>query len=225
MRRALYAGLAAGVVAVGAWALIGARVMAWNDATGELDMPWLGNGARARLFTKQSTCLMCPTGYTYHRSWGRSGRSGQEPYDMVDGALRFLQQRGVLDGWPEAIAEGTVYDGRETITPRAAPYRFTVVMIEPTVIVMRFDLGALIKVGGAEADQTIGTPRLNQAVEFGTRLPASGTLLWFSPDTAQLPAPVPLSTPEHGEIVVKNLRLVLDRHGDEWTVARPGPAN
>jgi hypothetical protein len=225
MRRALYATLALGVVAVGAWSLIGAGAMAWNDATGELDMPWLGNGARARLFTKQSTCLMCPTGYSSHRSWGRSGGAGHEPYDAVDAALGFLQQRGVLDGWPEAIGEGTVYDGRETITPRAAPYRFTVVMIEPMVIVMRFDLGALIKLGGAEADQAIGTPRLNQAVEFGTRLPASGTLLWFSPDAAQLPTPISLTTPEHGEIVVKNLRLGLDRHADQWTVARPVRAN
>jgi len=48
----------------------------------------------------------------------------------------------VLGAWPEAIAEGSVGDGQEIINPRAAPYRFTVVMIEPPVVVMRFDLGA-----------------------------------------------------------------------------------
>jgi hypothetical protein len=96
-------------------------------------------------------------------------------------------------------------------------------MIQPTVVVMRFDLGALIKEGETRDDQEIGTPRLNQPVDFGIHVPASGTLLWFSPDAGQLPVAVPLSTPGHGEIVVKGVRLVLDRRGDEWIV-EPGTA-
>jgi hypothetical protein len=200
--------------------LVAAPAFSWDDRTGDLDMPWLGSGGRARLFADRSTCLMCPTGYTDRRRWGRSAGSGEEPYGTVGGALRFLQQKGVLDAWPEALAGGTIIDDDGIITPRAAPYRFTIVMIQPTVIVMRFDLGALVKVGGRD-DQTVGTPRLNQSVEFGTHLPATGTLLWFSPDAGQPPTPVPLSTPDHGEIVVKGIRLVLERHGDEWTVARP----
>jgi hypothetical protein len=55
---------------------------------------------------------------------------------------------------------------------------------------MRFDLGALVKVGDVSEGQTIGTPHLNQPVDFGTRVPATGTLLWFSPDAGQPPAPV-----------------------------------
>jgi len=207
---------------IGAASLLGACAR-WEDGTGTLDMPWLGRGEQARLFTRESECVMCPTGFTYERSWGSSGRSGQDPYLTVGRALGFLHARGVLDGWPQAIGEGSVGDGDEIITPRAAPYRFTVVMIEPTVVIMRFDLGALIKVGGADPERTVGTPRLNQGVEFGTRLPASGSLSWFSPDANQLPTPVPLITPEHGEIAVAGLRLALDRHGDEWTVARPSP--
>jgi hypothetical protein len=196
----------------------------WGDATGTRDMPWLGRGERARLFSRESACVMCPTGSSYERSWGSSGRSGQDPYDTVGRAFGFLHARGVLDDWPTAIGEGSVGDGSQIITPRAAPYRFTVVMIEPTVVVMRFDLGALVKVGGADAEQTIGTPWINQGVEFGTRLAATGSLSWFSPDGGQPPIPVPLTTPERGEIVVAGLRLDLDRHGDEWTVARPVPA-
>lgn len=202
-------------------AALAAPARAWDDATGALDMPWLGSGERARLFTRKSTCFMCPTGYTFERSWGRSGRAGEDPYDTVGAALRFLQARGVLDAWPEAIGEGSVGDGREIIEPRAAPYRFTVVMIQPTVVVMCFDLGAMVKLGGVADDQAIGTPRLNQGVGFGTRLPASGTLLWFSPDAAQVPTPVPLATPDHGEIEVKGVRLALERRGDEWTVEHP----
>jgi hypothetical protein len=94
-------------------------------------------------------------------------------------------------------------------------------MIEPTVVVMRFDLGALVKVGAFDPDQSIGTPRLNQGVEFGTRLPATGTLQWFSPDAKQLPGPVDLVTSERGEIVVDGKRLVLERRGDDWLVLRP----
>jgi hypothetical protein len=200
---------------------VAAPALPWDDRTGDLDMPWLGGGDRARLFADRSTCIMCPTGYTDRRRWGGSARSGEEPYGTVGGALRFLQQKGVLDAWPEALAEGTVIDDDGIIEPRAAPYRFTVVMIQPTVVIMRFDLGALIKVGDVSEGQAIGTPRLNQPVEFGTHVPATGTLLWFSPDAGQPPAPVPLSTPDHGEIVVKGTRLVLQRRGDEWIVDRP----
>jgi len=202
--------------------LVATPARSWDDRTGDLDMPWVGGGGRARLFADRASCLMCTTGYTALRRWGSSPRSGEDPYDTVGSALRFLQKKRVLDSWPEAIAEGTVIDGDETITPRAAPYRFTIVMIQPTVVVMRFDLGALIKEGEMRDDEEIGTPRLNQPVDFGTHIPASGTLLWFSPEAGQAPTAVLLSTPDHGEIVVKGIRLVLDRRGDEWIVDRPG---
>jgi hypothetical protein len=208
-------------VVITALLLVTTPALAWDDRTGDLDMPWLGGGGRARLFADRATCIMCPTGYTDRRRWGRSGRSGEEPYGTVGAALRFLQQKGVLDAWPEALAEGTVIDDDGIIEPRAAPYRFTVIMIQPTVVIMRFDLGALVKVGEVREGQSVGTPRLNQPVEFGTHVPATGTLLWFSPDAGQPPAPVPLSTPDHGEIVVKGTRLVLQRRGDEWIVDRP----
>jgi len=204
--------------------LIATPVRAWDDATGSLDMPWLGSGERARLYAKKTSCLMCTTGYEYHQSWGRSGRGGSDPYGDVQRAFGFLQKRGVLATWPEAIGEGSVGDGTEIIEPRAAPYRFTIVMLEPTVVVMRFDLGALVKVGDFDPEQSFGTPRLNQGVEFGTKIPATGTLLWFSPQADQLPTPVALTSPDHGEIVVQGRRLALDRRGDDWAVAAPRPA-
>jgi hypothetical protein len=188
-------------------------------------MPWLGNGGRARMFTKTTTCMMCPTGSSFHRAWGTSGSGGTDPYDDVDAALVFLKGKGVLDAWPKAIAEGTVSDGRETIEPRAAPYRFTIVMLDPMVIVMRFDLGALVKAVDFDADQAIGTPRLNQSVEFGTHVPRTGTLLWFSPTAGEVPAPVHLASADRGEIVVQGKRVVLERHGEEWVVLAPERAD
>ena len=194
---------------------------AWDDATGTLDMPWLGGGGRARLFTKKSFCMMCPTGYSFHRSWGATGGSGSDPYSEVGAALRFLKTKGILDGWPEAIGEGSVSDGKETIDPRAAPYRFTIVMLQPTVVVMRFDLGALVKVGDYDPDQSVATPWLNAGVEFGTHVPATGTLQWFSPDADQMPTPVAMADADHGEIVVQGKTLGLERHGDAWLVRAP----
>ncbi len=212
-------------VVLGAALLVARPARAWNDATGDLDMPWLGSGARARMFTKTTTCIMCPTGSSFHRSWGTSGYAGTDPYDDVDAALRFLQSKGVLDTWPKAIAEGSFSDGRETIEARAAPYRFTIAMLDPMVIVMRFDLGALVKAVDFDADQAIGTPRLNQAVEFGTHVPATGTLLWFSPTAGQVPTPVRMTDGEHGEILVQGKRLGLERHGEEWLVRAPERAD
>lgn len=211
------------IAAVVTAAVLGGAVPAgaWNDATGELDMPWLGSGARARMFTKTTTCIMCPTGTSFHRAWGTTGWNGTDPYDDVGAALRFLRKKGVLDAWPEAIAEGGVADGTELIEPRAAPYRFTIVMLDPMVVVMRFDLGALVKAVDYDAEQAIGTPYLNQAVEFGTRVPATGTLQWFSPTADQAPTRVTMSGDTHGEIVVQGRRLVLDRRGSEWIVAAP----
>lgn len=214
--------LAATIAMIAAAVLGGAApANAWTEATGALDMPWLGSGARARLFTKTSTCIMCPTGTSFHRAWGTSGWNGTDPYDDVGAALRFLRKKGVLDAWPEAIAEGGVADGTELIEPRAAPYRFTIVMLEPMVVVMRFDLGALVKAVDHDPDQAIGTPYLNQAVEFGTHLPATGTLQWFSPTADQAPTRVTMTGETRGEIVVQGRELVLERRGGEWIVAAP----
>jgi hypothetical protein len=120
-----------------------------------------------------------------------------------------------------AIAEGSVADGNEIIEPRATPYRLTVVMIEPMVIVMRFDLGALVKLGGGDPDQALGSPRLNQSIAFGTRVPATGHLLWFSPAADQAPTPVTMLAPDRGEIVAAGTRLALRREGATWVVAAP----
>ncbi|MEO7974093.1 MAG: hypothetical protein ABIU84_10960 [Thermoanaerobaculia bacterium] len=164
---------------------------------------------------------MCPTGSQFHQSWGRSGGAGADPYSDVGAALRFLQKKGDFNTWPEAIGEGSVGDGNEIIEPRATPYRFTIVMLEPTVIAMHFDLGALSKIGGGNPDQMIGSPRLNQAVAFGTRVPAAGHLLWFSPTADQLPTPVTMLTADRGEIVASGVRIEMRREGDVWIVGAP----
>ena len=202
--------------------LAATSVVAWDDVTGDRDMPWLGSGGRARWFHDRSQCFMCPTGYRDQERWGRSRWTGEDPYTTVGQAMRFLHDAKELERWPEAIGAGSVGgEGPGTIEPRALPYRLTVVMIEPTVIVMRFDLGALVGLPAPHDAPTIGTPWLNQGVEFGVRVPASGTLLWFSPDAKQRPTPVGMRGDDHGEIVAQGKRLVLDRRGGTWQVTVP----
>lgn len=202
--------------------LVPLAARAWEDQTGDRDMPWMGRGGRAHWFFDRSSCLMCPTGYTDSVRWGRWRFTSEDPYLTVGVAMRFLQQQHVLDAFPAAIGEGSVGgDGSdEIIRTRTAPYRFTVVMIEPTVVIMRYDLGALAGLPGPATDQIIGTPRLRQWVEYGTRIPDSGSLQWFAPGSGHVPAPVTLSTPDHGEIVVDGIRLDLRRRDDYWDVTR-----
>jgi hypothetical protein len=165
---------------------------------------------------------MCPTGYTVRRRWGTSGWRGEEPYDTAGRALRFLRDRGILDGWPVALGEGDVGDGGEIIHPRVAPWHLTIVMLSPTVVVMRWDPGALVGLGGAADDQTIGSPRFAGGVAFGTRFPATGTTLrWFSPDAGQPPAPVTMETPDRGVVRVDGVTVVLERRSDAWVVLPP----
>ena len=201
--------------------LVGTAV-AWDDVTGERDMPWLGSGGRARWFHDRSSCFMCPTGYRDEERWGRSRWTGEDPYATVGRAMRFLHDTKQLERWPAAIGEGSVGgEGPGTIEPRALPYRLTVVMIEPTVVVMRFDLGSLVGLPAPRNAPTIGTPRLAQGVEYGTRFPATGTLLWFSPDAKQEPMPVAMRDDDRGEIVAQGKQLVLDRRGGTWQVTVP----
>jgi len=94
-----------------------------------------------------------------------------------------------------------------------------VVMIEPTVIVMNFDLGALIHEGEVKHGQVVGTPYIDGYLTYGTHVPATGTLLWFSPAAKVAPTPVKDQASGHGTIEVSGVRLALERHGDEWVVA------
>jgi hypothetical protein len=86
---------------------------------------------------------------------------------------------------------------------------------------MRFDLGALVGLPAPRGAPTIGTPWLNQGVEFGARVPATGTLLWFSPDAKQQPTAVAMTGDDHGEIAAQGKRLVLERRGGAWQVTVP----
>jgi len=192
---------------------------AWDDKSAGADLPWLGSGGRAHLYHQRSSCFGCTTGYRDEERWGRGAWSGEDPYVTVSNAMGFLARTDMLAKAPRSKGAGDIGGaGGEggIISPRALPYRFTVVMIEPTIVVMNFDLGALIHEGEPTQGQIVGSAYIDGNVSYGTRVPATGTLLWFSPDAKQAPTPLANQSSGHGEIAVGKTRLVLDRVGDSW---------
>ena len=183
------------------------------------DMPWLGSGMRARLYYRESSCLMCPTGYQSEERWGRFSWSGEAPYNTVSKAMSFLSNAPLFANAPSAKGAGSIADDSGIITPRALPYHFTIVMLEPTVVVMNFDLGAIIHAGEAQQGQVVGTPYIDGYLSYGTKVPATGTLLWFSPEDRAGPKIVSGQKTGFGDIRLTNgIKLALELRGDDWLI-------
>jgi len=194
----------------------------WEDKSGA-DMPWLGGGGRAHLYHQRSSCMGCPTGYQDEERWGGSAWSGKSPYATVGKAMEFLAENAGALRSARSIGAGAIggAGGKDgIIEPRALPYRMTVVMIEPTVVVMNFDLGAMIHEGEPQTGQIVGAAYIDGVVGYGTRVPATGSLLWFSPEAKAAPAPVANQSSGKGEIRVGGVTLSLERGANYWTVTR-----
>ena len=201
----------------------------WNDVTGTRDMPWMGSGGRARLFKRDVSKpwdVMNPRGPTIETSWGSRGGSGAPFLDAGDRVTAYLASTGFLKPWPAyPVAPGG--------SPKAAfPYRVTIVCLEPTIGILRFDLSAAIEdptefsfgafpVSLRETgyDQHAMGSGLANPVMFGTRLAYGATLLWFSPDAAVPPTPLVLAG-GRARIAVKGVTLELERRGEEIVVVR-----
>lgn len=194
--------------------------LAWKEVPG--DMPWLGSGGRARLYAEDRGCFGCTTGSRHVERWGRNSLSGPSPYETLNEAMSFFAAIGGLADAPKAGGAGsTATESGEIVETRALPYGFTIVMIEPTVMIMNFDLTALVRGGESPQGQVAGgSPRVEGWVHYGTRVPATGSLLWFSPAVKQAPQLAARGDATHGEIVVNGVRLALDRQGDAWVVTR-----
>lgn len=101
--------------------------------------------------------------------------------------------------WPATQEAGTSSDGDRTYEPRRPPSTFTIVMIQPTVVVMSYDLGAL---AGAVPPPAHGlrNPHIDAWIHYGSEISASGSLSWFSQDVGQEPTPVRMQSEDRGEI-------------------------
>jgi hypothetical protein len=200
----------------------------WTDNTGKRDMQWMGKGGHARLYLIDRSKLldiMNPRGPTIERSWGASGWSGESPYDTAQHAMDFLARVGFLEGYPVYPA----YDAQPGV--KAFPFRMTIVAIQPTVAILRFDLSAAIEdpipfVFGSMAPshreqsdiQDVGPSGTLARVMIGTHLvDHPGTLLWFSPDLNVKPTPLDLSG-GRAEITLPTFKLTVARKAGELEV-------
>ena len=201
----------------------------WNDVTGARDMPWRGAGGRAKWFVRDTTTpldAMDPRGPKIETRWGASGGSGESPYATGDRAADYLERIGALKEWP-------AYPKVDQRPPmRAFPYRVTIVCIEPTVAIMRFDLAAAIEDPiefsfGAfppshrdnSHEQRVAGGTITNAIMFGTRVASGGSLLWFSPDAQVPPTPIELAG-GRARIVAKGITFELEQRGGEILVSR-----
>jgi hypothetical protein len=82
-------------------------------------------------------------------------------------AMSFLFSEGGMAKAARSIGSRSISDGSGIIEPGALPYHMSVVMIEPTVIAMNFDLGALIHDGEVRNGQVVGTPYVDGYLAYG----------------------------------------------------------
>jgi hypothetical protein len=199
----------------------------WTDVTGGLDMPWVGKGGRAHWYKKDVSGILDfdPRGPKIESRWGASKGSGENPYDSAIKAVEYLRQIGYLKQWPSYPAQ----PGVEAVS--TFPYRLTIVAIQPTVVILRFDLAAAIEdpipfsagtfppsQRGNYYEQGLTWAGLKNKVMFGTKVLNQGTLLWFSPDAKVAPTLLDTASGRDLEIALPGIRLRLVKMGQEWDV-------
>jgi hypothetical protein len=200
----------------------------WNDTTGARDMPWLGKGGRAGWYRIDKTKpwdFMNPRGPTIETHWGASGASGEDPSETAERAMAYLARVGFVKDWPRYPG----YEGHEG--PLAMPWRMTIVAIQPTVAILRFDLSAALADpipfafgafppshrNQAEIQDVTGSGTVNR-VMIGTHLvDRPGTLLWFAPELGIAPRPLDVSS-GRAEMVLPAFRLQVVRRSGELEV-------
>lgn len=228
------------------------------------DLPWVRPGEKARYFSKRRADWN--TGVTSFAEWGSNFWRSEDPITTAYDAFAFLENRRAMDDWPRShdgdsgtFTHPSVYDeltpdirtktdpyGQTIVTYliRVAPYRFHLVSIEPTVIVMQpkpelLDWwGEYVRSEYSETSRWVRWIRemqspqlvahtiwLENPIEFGTRLPAENPgstagWLWFSPDLRRPPGALPLSRTAPAELPLDRGRLVFTPVGEGWAVTR-----
>ncbi|MBP1151156.1 hypothetical protein JOD69_003004 [Methylocaldum sp. RMAD-M] len=218
------------------------------------DLPWAAPGRKARYYSLKSWDWN--NGITRVPAWGSNSWRKEYPLDTANKAFAFLEKHRAMNAW---LAAGTfetysVYDQRQpgdvhhqddygntivTYSQRVAPYRFFIVSIEPTVIVMQSapELPAwqeeYVQQGYSRDSRWIrwymSLPEqqrlpdlvwLQNPLEFGTELPRGSGWKWFSPDLEQLPTDLPLVESGSAVIPLKHGQLKFRPSESGWHVVR-----
>lgn len=200
----------------------------WSDQTGKRDMPWMGKGGRAHWYVIDKTKpwdFMNPRGPTLEWHWGSSGGSGTSPYEDSEHMMAYLDRVGFLKPWPRYPSDSNHKDAI------ALPYRITIVSIQPTVAILRFDLAGVVEDPiefsfGAfppsqrdnATDQGLAWANTPNRIMMGTHLANNGSMMWFCPEENIAPRPLDVSS-GHAEMMLKDFKLGIDLKGGEFEVA------
>jgi hypothetical protein len=218
------------------------------------DLPWAAPGRKARYYSLKSWDWN--NGITRVPAWGSNSWRKEYPLDTANKAFAFLEKHRAMNAWPaagtfetysvyEQLQPGDVHHQDDygntivTYSQRVAPYRFFIVSIEPTVIVMQSapELPAwqeeYVQQGYSRDSRWIrwymSLPEqqrlpdlvwLQNPLEFGTELPRGSGWKWFSPDLEQLPTDLPVVESGSAVIPLKHGQLKFRPGESGWHVVR-----
>lgn len=172
--------------------------------------PWIAPGTRALLFFRQVENF----GVTGERAWRDAQGRDHLVNDIQDDIEEFLYKSGMMARWPDSNS------GNEHGTMRLAPFRFTVVTVNPTVVLMSpFDFGAPVGKSASELlapiwnKRCLGNGYMVNWLECDITTPYATDMQWFSHDLGKWPAPIAWKD-GRAEIDLGNgERLALTRDG------------
>ncbi len=188
----------------------------------ERDLPWNGENKRPSVQRREFCAAMQSSGCSIQERWKNSFFDKQRPERVyVKKIDQYLIDAGVIKKWSkegEYISEKNRLDKDER-NRRTAPYDFTMVSINPIIVIMTpYDLGKIKKENGYEyhrmledSDNYISSysggcslnPKyylysvhLENRIIYATIFNYSKEILWFSPDLRI--EPKLLNIPEKG---------------------------
>jgi hypothetical protein len=153
-----------------------------DDAT-----PWIAPGTRALLFIRSVEGF----GVTAERAWRDASGRNHFVNGIQDDIEEFLHKTGLMAQWPDS------HSGNEFGTERLAPFRFTVVTVNPTVVLMTpFDFGS--PTGKSESGVLapigdkgcLGNHHMINPLECDIVALYAPEMQWFSHDLERSPAPI-----------------------------------
>jgi len=191
----------------------------WEETV--IDGPWVAPGVHAREFSRSYYAGLMATSDATDTVWTTAKGGRRNMSRILDAVERHLKQLGYFDRLPESQSG---YDG---YIQRLAPFKFHVVAINPTVVLMvPHDFGnpkgnrSTRDIVGSQPKQSRGSKYMINYIEYGTKLPYHPDILWFSPDLGTSPMPLTRRTSSEQEIIHKRIRLVTKGEGDAWITHR-----
>ncbi len=127
----------------------------------------------------------------------------------------FIKQTTIYSAWP---GTNSYVNG---VQKRLAPFRFTLVSIKPTIVIMQpRDYGKLDRSTAeivGEREHAFYLPGLSNPLYYGAQLPSSTEIWWLSPDLNR--PPQRLLLPEGSSVVeIREGQLHMVRSPEGWRV-------